>query len=141
MDNTEILALDQMVEATLAKEAELAKVGQELAARDEQFANFLVQQKRNQDELEVLKETIKEYMLEHGISEHSTNKVELKLSSTGKYKADDLDLVSDDFCKVVRSLDNKKVTAYKDLNGKLPDGVKEAGYRLTMKVKSNEKTN
>lgn len=135
MENKELLALNQMVEETLAKEAELERVGAELAAKNEQFASFLVQQKRNQDELAVLKDEIKTYMLEHNLYEHDTGAVELKLSSTGKFKAEDISTVDDSLCKIVKTLDNSKVKAYKELNGKLPEGVEDAGYRLTMKVK------
>ena len=134
MDN-DLTALNQLVEDYTNKETELMKVENELATRDEQFANFITTQKRLKEQREVLNQMIREEMEARGLTEHETDTVILKLSPLGKYKADNLDNVPDDLCKVVRSLDNSKVKAYLNLNGKLPEGVKSLGSRLTIKVK------
>lgn len=136
MDN-DLTALNQLVEDYTNKETELMKVENELATRDEQFANFITTQKRLKEQREVLNQMIREEMEARGLTEHETDTVILKLSPLGKYKADNLDNVPDDLCKVVRSLDNSKVKAYLNLNGKLPEGVKSLGSRLTIKVKEN----
>lgn len=136
MEN-DLQALNDLVEEYTNKETELMKVENELATRDEQFANFITTQKRLKEQREVLNQMIKEEMEARGLTEHETDTVILKLSPLGKYKADNLDNVPDDLCKVVRSLDNSKVKAYLNLTGKLPEGVKSLGSRLTIKVKEN----
>ena len=134
MDN-DLTALNQLVEDYTNKETELMKVENELATRDEQFANFITTQKRLAEQREVLSQMIKEEMTKRGLREHETDTVILKLTPLGKFKAADLDAVPDELCKVVRSLDNKKVKAYVELNGKLPEGVESLGDRLQIKVK------
>lgn len=135
MDNKDLVALDEMVNEYQVKEQSLATLSSELEVQSKQFATFLEQQRRQADELAVLKEAIKDYMQEHDIKEHDTGLVELKLSSTGRYTCDDLETVPDELCKIVRQLDNAKCKAYEKLHGELPEGVQTAGYRLTMKVK------
>ena len=137
MDN-DLTALNQLVEDYTNKETELMKVENELATRDEQFANFITTQKRLKEQREVLNQMIREEMEARGLTEHETDTVILKLSPLGKYKAENLDEIPDELCKVVRSLDNSKVKAYLNLNGKLPDGVESLGSRLTIKVKEEE---
>ena len=136
MDN-DLTALNQLVEDYTNKETELMKVENELATRDEQFANFITTQKRLAEQREVLSQMIKEEMAKRGLREHETDTVILKLTPLGKFKAADLDAVPDELCKVVRLLDNKKVKAYAEVNGKLPDGVESLGDRLTIRVKEN----
>lgn len=133
----DLTALNDLVEEYTNKETELMKVENELATRDEQFANFITTQKRLKEQREVLNQMIREEMEARGLTEHETDTVILKLSPLGKYKADNLDNVPDDLCKVVRSLDNSKVKAYLNLNGKLPDGVESLGSRLTIRVKED----
>lgn len=135
MENKDLVALDEMVNEYQVKEQSLATLSSELEVQSKQFANFIEQQKRQADELAILKEAIKDYMTEHGIMEHDTGLVELKLSNIGRYTCSNLDALPDDLCKIVRSLDNAKVKAYEKLNGSLPEGVESMGYRLTMKVK------
>lgn len=131
-------ALNDLVEEYTNKETELMKVEQELVTRDQQFANFITTQKRLKEQREVLNQMIKEEMEARGLTEHETDTVILKLSSLGKYKAENLDKVDDSLCKVVKSLDNAKVKAYLNLNGKLPDGVESLGNRLTIRVRDKE---
>lgn len=134
MEN-DMKALNDLVEEYTNKETELMKVENELATRDEQFANFITTQKRLAEQKAVLTDMIKEEMSKRGLREHETDTVILKLSPLGKYKTDDIEAVSEDLCKVVKSLDNKKVKAYVELNGKLPEGVESLGDRLVIRVK------
>ena len=135
--NEDMKALNDLVEEYTNKETELMRVENELATRDEQFANFITTQKRLAEQKAVLTDMIKEEMNKRGLREHETDTVFLKLSPFGKYKADDLDSIPDDLCKVVRSLDNKKIKAYIEINGKLPEGVESLGDRLTIRVKES----
>lgn len=137
MDN-DLTALNQLVEDYTNKETELIKVENELATRDEQFANFIVTQKRLAEQKQVLTDMIKEEMHKRGLTEHETDTVILKLTPLGKFKTDDIEAVPDELCKVVKSLDNKKIKAYVELNGKLPEGVESLGDRLTVKVKDEK---
>ena len=137
MDN-DLTALNQLVEDYTNKETELMKVENELATRDEQFANFITTQKRLAEQKQVLTDMIKEEMTKRGLREHETDTVILKLTPLGKFKAANIETVPDELCKVVKSLDNKKVKAYAELNGKLPDGVESLGDRLTIRVKEEE---
>ena len=134
MDN-DLTALNQLVEDYTNKETELMKVENELATRDEKFANFIVTQKRLKEAKEVLTGMIKEEMAKRGLREHETDTVILKLTPLGKFKTADIDAVPEELCKIVKSLDNAKVKAYAEINGKLPDGVESLGDRLTIKVK------
>lgn len=133
--NQDIKALDELVEEYTNKEAELMKVEQQLASKDEQFANFLTQQKRLKDYKDVLIQEIKEYMAEHNMTEHETETVKLKLTPSGKYRTDDIEAVSDDVCDIKKTINNRKVKAFLELNGKLPEGVKSTGNILRITVK------
>lgn len=137
MEN-DMKALNDLVEEYTNKETELMKVENELATRDEQFANFITTQKRLAEQKAVLTDMIKEEMAKRGLREHETDTVILKLTPLGKFKCADIEAVPDELCKVVKSLDNKKVKAYAELNGKLPDGVESLGDRLVIKVKEAE---
>ena len=133
----DLTALNQLVEDYTNKETELMKVENELATRDEQFANFIVTQKRLAEQKAVLTDMIKDEMRKRGLTEHETDTVVLKLTPLGKYKTDDIEAVADELCDVVKKLNNKKVKAYVELNGKLPEGVESLGDRLVIKVKEN----
>ena len=135
MENQDLKALNELVEEYTNKESELATVEHELATRDEQFANFITTQKRLAEQKAVLTDMIKEEMAKRGLREHETDTVILKLSPLGKFKTDDIEAVPDELCKIVKSLDNKKVKAYVELNGKLPEGVESLGDKLTIKVR------
>lgn len=134
MGNKDLIALNKLIDDATAKETALAEQEQALALQNEQFAKVLEQHKRQEAELNVLWEMCKTFMLEHNIMEHQTANLLLKLSPLGKYKTENIDAVPDEFCKIVKSLDSKKITAYKKLNDKLPEGVEDMGYRLTKKV-------
>lgn len=134
MEN-DMKALNDLVEEYTNQEAQLMKVEQELASKNEQFAEFITYQKRLKEMKDVLSEEIKEFMRKHNMREHETESVILKLTPLGKFKTDDIEAVPDELCKIVKSLDNKKVKAYVELTGKLPEGVESMGERLTIKVK------
>lgn len=74
-------------------------------------------------------------MIENDISEHETNTLKLKLTPTGKYKAEDLDKVADDFCEIKKTLVNSKVKAYLELHGELPEGIESTGWVLRKTIK------
>lgn len=133
MDNNK--ALDELIEQAVAKENELATRANELALQDKQFAEYLAAKKHADDELEVLWLMCKDYMIEQGITEHENDYIKLKLTPSGKYKAEDINSVPDELCKITRSLDNKAVKAYLKLKGKLPEGVESTGYILRKTLK------
>mgnify|MGYP003296398281 CR=1 FL=1 len=132
MENKE---LDQLINDAMAKEKALQVRSEELALQSKEFADYLKEKKHNDDELEVLWSMCKQYMEENNITEHETDFIKLKLVSLGKYKAEDIDSVPDELCKITKSLDNKKVKAYTELMGKLPEGVVSMGNRLVKEVK------
>lgn len=128
-------ALDELIEQAVEKENELATRANELALQDKQFAEYLAAKKHADDELEVLWLMCKDYMIEQGITEHENDYIKLKLTPSGKYKAEDINSVPDELCKITRSLDNKAVKAYLKLKGKLPEGVESTGYILRKTLK------
>ena len=124
-------ALNGLIDEAVAKENSIALREQELSLQDKRFAALLEERKRQADELQVLWDEVKQYMLDHGLKEHATDFIKLKLSPTGKYKTEDISKVDDSLCEIKKVLDNKKITSYLNLNGELPVGVEVAGYRLT----------
>lgn len=124
-------ALNGLIDEAVAKENSIALREQELSLQDKRFAALLEERKRQADELQVLWDEVKQYMLDHGLKEHATDFIKLKLSPTGKYKTEDISKVDDSLCEIKKVLDNKKITSYLNLNGELPEGIEVAGYRLT----------
>lgn len=137
MEN-DMKALNDLVEEYTNKETELVKVEQELATRDEQFADFITTQKRLKEANEVLRGMIREEMEKRGLTEHETDTVVLKLTPSGKYRTDDIEAVDDSLCEIKKSLSNKKIKAYLELNGHLPEGVESTGSVLRIKVKEEK---
>lgn len=127
--------LDSLIESAIKKENELAVRADELALQSKQFAEYLAAKKHADDELEVLWQMVKTEMIAEGITEHENDYIKLKLTPSGKYKAENLDDISDDLCDIVKKLNNKKVSAYVELNGKLPEGVESTGYILRKTIK------
>lgn len=130
--------LDRMIEQATNRELELQKKGDELALQSKEFASYLAEKKRLDEELEVLWDYVREYMLENNIKEHENDYISLKLTPTGRYKTANIDNVTEEVCQVKKVLDNKKVKAYLELNGKLPDGVESCGYALRKKLKTKD---
>ena len=131
-------ALDQLIDEAVNEEKGLALKADELALQSKQFADFMAAKKHQDERLEVLWSLVKEYMVENKISEHETDYIKLKLTPSGKYKAEDLESVDDDLCDIVKKLNNKKVSAYVKLKGKLPEGVESTGYILRKTIKEKE---
>lgn len=134
MDN-DLEALDHLIDEAVDKEKSLAVRADELALQSKQFADYLAEKKHNDEALEALWMMVKEYMVEHHLSEHENDFIKLKLTPSGKYKAEDIDKVDDSLCKITKSLDNAKVKAYQKLHGKLPDGIQPTGFVLRKTLK------
>lgn len=133
--NKDLDALNQLIDDAVNEEKSLAIKADELALQSKQFADYLAQKKHNDEKLEMLWSLVKEYMVENNINEHETDFIKLKLTPSGKYKTEDIEAVSDELCDVVKKLNNKKVKAYVELNGKLPEGVESTGYVLRKTLK------
>lgn len=133
--NNDLEALDQLIDEAVDKEKSLAIRADELALQSKQFADYLAEKKHNDEALEALWLMVKDYMIENHLSEHENDFIKLKLTPSGKYKTDDIEAVSDELCDVVKKLNNKKIKAYVELNGHLPDGVESTGYILRKTLK------
>lgn len=131
----DIEALDQLIDDAVNEEKSLAVKADELALQSKQFADYLAQKKHNDDRLAQLWELVKDFMVENNLTEHENDYIKLKLSPSGKYKADDIDQIDDALCDIKKVLNNKKVKSFVELNGKLPDGVQSTGYILRKTLK------
>lgn len=131
----DIKALDDLIDDAMNEEKALATRAEELALQSKQFADYLAAKKHQDERLEVLWQIVKDCMIEQGITEHENDYIKLKLTPSGKYKTNDINSVPDELCKIVRSLDNKKVKSYVELNGKLPEGIESTGYILRKTLK------
>lgn len=131
----DIKALDDLIDDAMNEEKALATKAEELALQSKQFAEYLAAKKHQDERLEVLWMLVKDAMIEQGITEHENDYIKLKLTQSGKYKALKMENVSDDLCDIKKVLNNKKVSAYVKLNGKLPDGVESTGYILRKTLK------
>lgn len=128
--------LQQLIDNAIDKEKALAKRADELALQDKRFAEYLAEKKHQDEELEVLWGMVREYMENNGYTEFDGDHISIKLVPLGKFKAENIDEVPDEFCKIVKQIDNKKVKAYVELNGTLPNGVASLGNRLVKKIKN-----
>lgn len=131
-------ALNQLIDNAMEKEKALAVREQELALENKQFAQYLKEKKHQDEQLSVLWDMVKEYMEENNISKHETPFISLSLSPSGKYRCaegTELEQVPDELCDIKRTLNNKKVKAFVELNGKLPDGIESTGNILRKKIK------
>lgn len=129
-------ALAKLVDDAVAKEKELQEKEQALATQNKEFAEMMVARRRQDDELKVLWQMVKDYMEENDITEHSNDFIELKLAPSGKYRlveGADIEDVPDEVCVIKKSIDNKKVTAYAAIKGELPEGVESTGNILRKK--------
>lgn len=127
--------LEALIDNAMNKEMELTAKADELALQSKQFADYLAAKKHQDEELEVLWQMVKDYMIENNFSEYDGERIKLKLTQSGKYKALKMENVSDDLCDIKKVLNNKKVKAYVELNGKLPEGVESTGYILRKTIK------
>lgn len=133
--NKDLEALNQLIDDALNEEKSLAIKADELALQNKQFAEFLAQQKHNKEKLDVLWSMVKDTMIENGLTEHENDYIKLKLTPSGKYKTEDIDSVDDSLCDIKKTLNNKKIKSYLELNGKLPDGIESTGYILRKTLK------
>lgn len=133
--NKELEALDQLIDEAVNKEKSLEVRASEMALQNKQFADWLVEKKHNDEALEALWAMVKEHMLANNISEHENDFIKLKLTPSGKYKAADIDSVDDSLCDIKKTINNKKVKSYVELNGELPEGVESTGYILRKTLK------
>jgi hypothetical protein len=128
-------ALNQLIDDAVNEEKSLAVKADELALQSKQFADYLAQKKHNDERLAQLWELVKDFMVENNLTEHENDYIKLKLSPSGKYKAEDIDQIDDALCDIKKVLNNKKVKSFVELNGKLPDGVQSTGYILRKTLK------
>lgn len=128
-------ALDQLIDNAVNEEKSLAIKADELALQNKQFADWLAQKKHNDEALEALWMMVKEYMIEHHLSEHENDFIKLKLTPSGKFKTEDIDKVDDSLCDIKKTINNRKVKSFIELNGHLPDGVESTGYILRKTLK------
>lgn len=136
--NNDLEALDSLIDEAVNREKALAVQAEELSLQSKQFAEYLAAKKHNDEALEALWAMVKNFMVENNISEHENEFIKLKLTPSGKYKAEDINDVPDELCKITRTLDNKKVKAYAEINGELPEGIKSTGYILRKTLKEEE---
>lgn len=134
----DLQALDQLIDDAMQTEKALSTKADELALQNKQFADYLAEKKHNDEKLEVLWGLVKDYMIDNDISKHETPYLSLTLTPSGKYRTDDIDSVDDELCDVVKKLNNKKVKAFIELNGKMPEGVESTGFILRKKIKEEE---
>lgn len=127
--------LEALIDNAMNKEMELTAKADELALQSKQFADYLAAKKHQDEELEVLWQMVKDYMIENNFSEYDGERIKLKLTQSGKYKALKMENVSDDLCDIKKVLNNKKVKAYVELHGELPEGVESTGYILRKTIK------
>lgn len=127
--------LEALINSAMNKEKELATRADELALQSKQFADYLAEKKHADEELEVLWKMVKEYMIENNYTEYDGEHIKLSLSPSGKYKAEDIDSVDDSLCDIKKTINNKKVKSFVELNGHLPDGVESTGYILRKTLK------
>lgn len=127
--------LQGLIDEALNKEKELQVRSEELALQDKRFAEYIQAKKHADEELEVLWGMVKDYMIENDYSEYENDYIKLNLTSSGKFRADDIDSVADELCDIKKTLNNKKVKAYLELNGTLPEGIASTGYVLRKKIK------
>ena len=127
--------LHVLVENAMHKEQELQEQSEKLALEDKRFADYLAAKKHADEELEVLWQTVKDYMIENKFAEFENDYIKLNLTPSGKYRTEDIDAVDDELCDIKKTLNNKKVKAYIELNGVLPQGVESTGFILRKKVK------
>lgn len=128
-------ALNELIDDAMSEEKSLAIRADELALQSKQFADYLEEKKHSDERLEMLWALVKDYMLEHHLTEHENDFIKLKLTPSGKYKAEDIDKVDDALCDIKKIINNRKVKSFVELNGHLPEGVESTGYVLRKTVK------
>lgn len=139
--NKDLEALNQLIDDAMVEEKSLAVKADELALQSKQFADYLAAKKHQDEKLEMLWSFVKDYMVDNNITEHENEFIKLKLSSSGRFRTKedvDIESVDDSLCDIKKTLSNKKVKAYMELNGSLPEGIESTGFVLRKTVKSND---
>lgn len=131
----DLKALNELIDDAMSEEKSLAIRADELALQSKQFADYLEEKKHSDERLEMLWALVKDYMLEHHLTEHENDFIKLKLTPSGKYKAEDIDKVDDALCDIKKIINNRKVKSFVELNGHLPEGVESTGYVLRKTIK------
>lgn len=134
----DLAALDQLIDEAVNKEKSLAIRADELALQSKQFADYLTEKKHNDEALEALWLMVKQYMVDNKISEHENDYIRLRLTPSGRYRVaegSDLGDVDDTLCDIKKTINNKKVKSFIELNGVLPAGVESTGYVLRKTIK------
>lgn len=131
-------ALDELISDAMEVERGLAVREEALAAHNKEFANWLKIKKHQDEQLEVLWGLVKEHMEAEGLTEHEVpGVIQLKLTPSGKYRltvGTDIADVPDELCDIKKTLNNKRIKASLELNGKLPDGIESTGNILRKKL-------
>lgn len=137
MENTTqdktIQAIEDLAQKIVSTEKALEEQEKSLSLKNKEFANFIKAQKHNEEELKVLFDMVKEEMEKRGLREHLTSIMKFTLSPSGKYRLSSdtsIEDIPDELCDIKKVLNNKKITAYKELNQTLPAGVESTGNIL-----------
>lgn len=128
-----IQAIEDLAQKIVSTEKALEEQEKSLSAKNKEFANFIKAQKHNEEELKVLFDMVKEEMEKRGLREHLTSIMKFTLSPSGKYRLSPdtkIEDIPDELCDIKKVLNNKKITAYKELNQTLPAGVESTGNIL-----------
>ena len=127
--------LEKMIDEAVEKENQLQVMGESLALQNKQFAEYIEAKRIADKELEVLWDMVKEEMIREGLTEHENDFIRLKLTPSGKYRTDDVSKVADELCDIKKVLNNKKISAFLKINGRLPDGIESTGFILRKTLK------
>lgn len=127
--------LEKMIDEAVEKENQLQVMSESLALQNKQFAEYLEAKRIADKELEVLWDLVKEEMIKEGLTEHENDFIRLKLTPSGKYRTDDVSKVADELCDIKKVLNNKKISAFLKINGRLPDGIESTGFILRKTLK------
>lgn len=127
-------ALNELISDAMEVEKGLLVREEQLAAANKEFANWLKVKKHQDEELEVLWGMVREKMEDEGLTEHEVpGVIKLTLTPSGKYRLApgvEIEQVPDSLCDVKKVLNNKKIKAFRELNGVLPPQVESTGNVL-----------
>lgn len=136
--NEDWKALNKIIEDVVRKENELQIRSDALAIQNKEFADYLRAKRLADEELEVLWDMAKEFMVENNITEHENDYIKLKLTPSGKYRATvDIDEIDDALCDIKKVVSNKKVKKYLEMAGELPENIESTGYILRKSLKND----
>lgn len=131
-------ALDELISDAMSVEKELMVREEALAAHNKEFANWLKIKKRQDEQLEVLWSLVKEEMENRRIDYYELpGVIKLTLSPSGKFRLEEetsIEDIPDELCDIKKTLSNKKVKAYMELNHRLPEGIESTGNILRKKL-------